>query len=68
MAAEDHHRDASPALLPSEGRERLNADTAGSGNSNDRAMYIKNLRDSGYDPKNDFDNFGNEWAVPDGGG
>jgi hypothetical protein len=26
----------------------------GGGNSNDRAMYIKNLHDAGYDPKNNF--------------
>lgn len=40
----------------------------GPGNSNDRAMYIKNLRDSGYDSKDDFDKFGNERAVGYGGG
>ena len=36
--------------------------------SSDHNMYIKNLRDSGYNPKNDFDSSGNVWAVPDGGG
>ena len=62
-----HHRHASPALLPSEGSRGLNAYAAGPGNSND-SLYIKNLRDSGYNPKNNFDEFGNVWAVPDGGG
>jgi hypothetical protein len=28
-------------------------------NSSDRAQHMKNLRDSGYDPKNDFDAAGN---------
>jgi hypothetical protein len=28
--------------------------------SSDHNMYIKNLRDSGYNPKNDFNSFGNE--------
>jgi hypothetical protein len=40
----------------------------GPGISNDRATYLKNLRDSGYDPRNDFNEFGNVPAVPDGGG
>ena len=61
-----HHRHASPALLPSEGSRGLNAYAAGPGNSNDSATYIKNLRDSGYNPKNDFDGSGNVWKVPDG--
>ena len=60
-----HHRHASPALLPSEGSRGLNAYAAGPGNSND-SLYIKNLRDSGYNPKNDFDGSGNVWKVPDG--
>jgi hypothetical protein len=67
-AQRTHHRHASPTQLPSEGSGRLNAYAAGPGNSNDSAAYIKNLRDSGYNPKNNFDNFGNVWAVPDGGG
>ena len=64
-AQRTHHRHASPALLPSEGPGGPNAYTAPS-NSN-RAMYLKNLRDSGYNPKNNFDSFGNVWAAPDGG-
>ena len=28
-------------------------------NSNDHATYMKNLHDSGYNPKNDFDGAGN---------
>ena len=64
-AQRTHHRHASPALLPSEGSRGLNAYAAGPGNSND-SLYIKNLRDSGYNPKNDFDGSGNVWKVPDG--
>jgi hypothetical protein len=63
-AQRTHHRHASPALLPSDGSRALNAYAAGP--SNDHAMYLKNLRDSGYNPKNDFDEFGNVWAVPYG--
>lgn len=66
-AQRTHHRHGSPALLPSEGPGRLNAYGVGPDNSN-RAMYLKNLRDSGYNPKNNFDSFGNVWAAPDGGG
>jgi hypothetical protein len=50
--------------LPSARSRGLNAYAAGP--SNDHAMYLKNLRDSGYNPKNDFDEFGNVWAVPYG--
>ena len=53
-AQRTHHHHASPALLPSEGSGRLNAYAVGPGTSRDRTMYIKNLRDSGYNPKNDF--------------
>jgi hypothetical protein len=67
-AQRTHHRHASPALLPSERSGGLNAYAVGPGRSNDHDMYIKNLRDSGYNPKNDFDSSGNVWAVPDGGG
>ena len=67
-AQRTHHRHSSPALLPSEGSRGLNAYAVGPGNSNDSAMYIKNLRDSGYNPKNNFNKFGNVWPVPDGGG
>ena len=65
-AQRTHHRHASPALLTSEGARGLNAYAVGPGNSNDSAMYLKNLRDSGYNPKNNFDEFGNVWKVPDG--
>ena len=65
-AQRTHHRHASPALLPSERSGGLNAYAAGP--SNDRALYLKNLRDSGYNPKNDFNEFGNVPAAPDGGG
>ena len=67
-AQRTHHRHASPALMPSEGSAGLNAYAVGPGNSNNHAMYIKNLRDSGYNPKNNFNALGNEWAVPYGGG
>jgi hypothetical protein len=68
-AQRTHHRHASPALSPSAGSRGLNAYAAvGPGISNDRATYLKNLRDSGYDPRNDFNEFGNVPAVPDGGG
>ena len=67
-AQRTHHRHASPALFLSEGARGSNAYAVGPGNSNDSAMYLKNLRDSGYNPKNNFDEFGNVWAVPDGGG
>jgi hypothetical protein len=66
-AQRTHHRHASPAVLPSERSGGLNAYGVGPGNSNNRAMYIKNLRDSGYNPKNNFDRSGNVWSVPDGG-
>ncbi|CUU19723.1 hypothetical protein CDS [Bradyrhizobium sp.] len=32
---------------------------AGGMNANDHAMYLKNLHDSGYNPKNDRDATGN---------
>jgi hypothetical protein len=67
-AQRTHHRHASPALLPSEGSRGLNPYAVGPGNSNDRDLYIKNLRDSGYNPENNFNRFGNESAVPYGGG
>ena len=40
--------------------------TTGDVSSSDRALYIKNEHDSGYNPKNNFDNFGNVLAVPYG--
>lgn len=67
-AQRTHRRHASPTLLPSEGSGGLNAYAVGPGSSNDRAVYIKNLRDSGYNPKNNFNKFGHVWEVPDGGG
>lgn len=63
-----HHGRASPAPSPSEGVRGLSPYAVGPGNSNDRDMYIKNLRDSGYNPENDFNRFGNVQAVPYGGG
>jgi len=65
-AQRTHHHYASPALSPSEESRGLNAYAAGPGNSND--SYIKNLRDSGYSPKNNyFDNYGNSYG-PGGNG
>jgi hypothetical protein len=64
-AQSTHHRRESPALLPREGSRGLNAYGAGPANS-DSALYLRNLRDSGYNPKNDFDGAGNVLAVPDG--
>jgi hypothetical protein len=65
-AQRTHHGRASPALSPREGLRGPNAYAAGPANSSDSALYIKNLRDSGYNPKNDFDGAGNVLAVPDG--
>ena len=42
----------SPALL------NANASLNGNGSGVDRAMHIRNLRDSGYNPKNDYNAFG----------
>jgi hypothetical protein len=42
----------SPVLL------NANASLNGNGIGADRAMHIRNLHDSGYDPKNDRDSFG----------
>jgi hypothetical protein len=44
---------ANPALL------NANASINGGVSSSDREMHLRNLRDSGYDPKADFDAFGN---------
>ena len=41
----------SPALL--------NANASLNGNGSDHAMHSRNLHDSGYNPKDDFDSFGN---------
>jgi hypothetical protein len=41
-----------PALL------NANASLNGNENGADRAMRIRNLRDSGYNPKNDYNAFG----------
>ena len=67
-AQRTHHGRAPPAPSPSEGSRGLSPYAAGPGNSNDRDMYIKNLRDSGYNPENNFNRFGNVQAVPYGGG
>ena len=42
----------SPVLL------NANASLNGNGSDVDRAMHIRNLRDSGYNPKNDYNAFG----------
>lgn len=44
---------ASPAVL------NANASMNGTVTAADREMHIRNLRDSGYDPKQDFDAAGN---------
>lgn len=41
-----------PALL------NANASLIGAGTDSDRAMHMRNLRDSGYNPKNDYNAFG----------
>ena len=66
-AQRTHHQHASSALLSSKGSRGLNAYAADPGNSNDSAVYIKNLGDSGYNPKNSFDNYGNSYG-PGGNG
>ena len=43
-AQRTHHGRASPAPSPSEGSRGLSPYAVGPGNSNDRDMYIKNLR------------------------
>ncbi|MET4172763.1 hypothetical protein ABIB99_003855 [Bradyrhizobium sp. LA6.1] len=67
-AQRTHHGRASPAPSPSEGSRGLSPYAVGPGNSNNRDLYIKNLRDSGYNPENNFNRFGNEQAAPYGGG
>jgi hypothetical protein len=49
-----HHRDAmnASAAMPAVG-------WTGGVNSSDRAMHLKNLHDSGYDPKSDLNAAGN---------
>jgi hypothetical protein len=37
----------------------LNANASLNGNGSDHAMHSRNLHDSGYNPKDDFDSFGN---------
>jgi hypothetical protein len=37
----------------------LNANASLNGNGSDHTMHIRNLHDSGYKPKDDFDSFGN---------
>ena len=58
-AQRTHLRHASPAQLPSERSGGQSAYAVGPRSSNDHDMYIKNLRDSGYNPKNNFNSFGN---------
>lgn len=41
-----------PALL------NAKASLNGAGTDSDRAMHMRNLRDSGYNPKNDYNAFG----------
>ena len=54
-----HHRNAMNAMAavgaPSAGPIGLQ----GGVNSNDHAMHMRNLRDSGYNPSNDFNKAGN---------
>jgi hypothetical protein len=58
-----HHRHlvmgagVSPALLNA--NASLNGTGNFNGNGSDHAMHLKNLHDSGYNPKNDVDSFGN---------
>ncbi|WP_375785499.1 hypothetical protein ACE10Z_39465 [Bradyrhizobium sp. Pha-3] len=40
----------------------LNANASLSGDVSDHAMHTRNLRDSGYKPKDDFDSYGNVWV------
>ncbi|BAL10425.1 hypothetical protein M2202_005216 [Bradyrhizobium japonicum] len=63
-----HHGRASPAPAPSEWSRGPSPYAVGPGSSNVRDLYIKNLRDSGYNPENNFNRFGNVQAVPYGGG
>jgi hypothetical protein len=51
-----HHRDAmnASAAVPAPP-----VGWTGGVNSNDHAMHLKNLHDSGYNPKNDFNSAGN---------
>jgi hypothetical protein len=51
-----HHHYASPALSPSEGPRAWGGLKAYAGpiKPDDYNMYLKNLHDAGYDPKNDY--------------
>ncbi|MBR0899531.1 hypothetical protein JQ616_31650 [Bradyrhizobium tropiciagri] len=40
----------------------LNANASLSGDVSDHAMHMRNLHDSGYKPKDDFDPYGNVWV------
>ena len=53
-----HHLVMSTGLSPA----FLNANASLSGDSSDHAMRMRNLQDSGYNPKNDFDSSGNVWV------
>lgn len=56
-----HHRHlvmgsgVSPVLL----NANASLNSNGNGNGNDHVMHMRNLHDSGYNPKNDFDASGN---------
>src|SRR4029453_17520725 len=45
---------AATAAAPTFARTPVNALVPGGMSSSDHALYAKNLRDSGYDPRNDF--------------
>ncbi|WP_136626397.1 hypothetical protein [Bradyrhizobium macuxiense] len=53
-----HHLVMGTGLSPA----LLNANASLGGDSSDHAMRIRNLHDSGYNPKNDFDSSGNVWV------
>lgn len=53
------HRSVVMGPAPSPAALNANASINGNVTAADREMRIRNLRDSGYDPKGDFDSFGN---------
>ncbi|WP_146988371.1 hypothetical protein [Bradyrhizobium macuxiense] len=53
-----HHLVMGTALSPAV----LNANASLNGDVSDHAMHMRNLRDSGYKPKDDFDAYGNVWV------
>ena len=46
-----------PVLLNANANANLND------NGSDHAMHIRNIHDSGYNPKNDFDSLGNVYVA-----